>query len=63
MLREPMGGLKATVGNRVKPDYHFISIVFVLFCFFLPDSCVPWQVMLKIMSAHIGHVDLSQAVV
>ena len=22
------GGLKATVGNRVKPDYHFIRIVF-----------------------------------
>ena len=27
MLREAWGGLKATVGNRVKPDYHFISIV------------------------------------
>ena len=41
MLREARGGLKATVGNRVKPDYHFIGIVFVLFCFFQPDSCVP----------------------
>ena len=61
MLRKPMGGLKATVGNRVKPDYHFISIAFVLFCFFRPDSCVPWQVMLKRMSAHIGHMGLSQA--
>ena len=28
MLREARGGLKATVGNRVKPDYHFIGIVF-----------------------------------
>ena len=28
MLREARGGLKATVGNRVKPDYHFIHIVF-----------------------------------
>ena len=32
MLREARGGLKATVGNRVKSDYHFIRIVF---CFFL----------------------------
>ena len=31
MLREAWGGLKATVGNRVKPDYHFIRIVFLLF--------------------------------
>ena len=55
MLREARGGLKATVGNRVKPDYHFLRIVFVLFCFFQPDSCVPWQAMLKSMSTHIGH--------
>ena len=34
MLREARGGLKATVGNRVKPDYHFIRIVSVLFSFF-----------------------------
>ena len=31
MLREARGGLKATVGNRVKPDYHFIPIVFLFF--------------------------------
>ena len=55
MLRKPMGGLKATVGNRVKPDYHFISIVFTFFFSFRPDSCVPWQVMLKNMSAHWTH--------
>ena len=56
MLREARGGHKETVSNRVKPDYHFIHIVlFVLFCFFQPDSCLPWQAMLKSMSAHIGH--------
>ena len=32
-LREARGGLKATVGNRVKPDYHFIRIVFCSFLF------------------------------
>ena len=31
MLREARGGLKATVGNKVKPDYHFICIVFLFF--------------------------------
>ena len=30
-LREARGGLKATVGDRVKPDYHFIRILFLLF--------------------------------
>ena len=33
MLREARGGLKATVGNTVKPDYHFIRIVFCSFLF------------------------------
>ena len=33
MLREAWGGLKATVGNRVKPDYHFVRIVFCSFPF------------------------------
>ena len=32
MLREARGGLEATVGKRVKRDYHFIRIVF---CYFL----------------------------
>ena len=31
---EAMEGLKATVGNGVKPDYHFICIV----CFFFSVS-------------------------
>ena len=51
MLREARGGLKATVGNRVKPDYHFIRIVFCSFLFLLARLCS----MLKSMSAHIGH--------
>ena len=33
ILREARGGLKATVSNRVKPDYHFIGIVFCSFLF------------------------------
>ena len=33
MLREARGGLKATVGNRVKPDYHLIRIAFCSFLF------------------------------
>ena len=33
MLKEARGGLKATVGNRVKHDYHFIRIVFCSFLF------------------------------
>ena len=33
MLREARGGLKATVSNRVKPDYHFVCIVFCSFLF------------------------------
>ena len=33
MLKEATGGLKSTVGNRVKPDYHFICIVFCSFLF------------------------------
>ena len=55
ILREARGGLKATVGNRVKPNYHFIRTVFCSFLFFSARSCVPWQAMLKSMSPHIGH--------
>ena len=33
MLREARGGLEATVGSRVKPDYRFIHIVFCYFLF------------------------------
>ena len=59
MVMEARVGPKTTVGNRVKPDYHFIRTVFCSFLFFFqPDSCVPLQAMLKIMSAHIGHCGL-----
>ena len=34
MLREARGGLKATVGNTLKPDYYFIHIVFCSFLLF-----------------------------
>ena len=33
MLKEAKGGLKATVGNGVKPDYHFTHMVFCSFLF------------------------------
>ena len=46
MLWEARGGLKALVGDRVQPDYYFITWFFVLFCFFQPGSCFPWQAML-----------------
>ena len=59
MLREARGDLKATVGNRVKPDHHFIRIVF---CFFQPDSCAPWQAICSKACQHIlDIVGLSQA--
>ena len=32
MLRKARGGLKATVGNRVKPDYHFIVVTLCYRC-------------------------------
>ena len=45
------GVLKATVGNRVQPDYHFVHAVFCFSCFFQPEPCVPWQAMLKSKSS------------
>ena len=47
MLREARRGLKATVGNRVKPDYHFTHIVFVPFCFFQQSPVFPCRLCLK----------------
>ena len=55
MLREARGGLQATVGNRVKPDYHFICIVFCYFLFLSARFLCSLAGMLKSMSAHIGH--------
>ena len=58
-----IGRVKATVSNRVKPDYHFIRIVFCSFmflsCFFQPDSCVSWQAMLKTCQHILDIVGLS----
>ena len=54
MLREARGGLKATVGNRVQPGYHFIHIVFCSFLFILARVLCSLQAVLKSKSAHIG---------
>ena len=32
-----------------------LSTFFVTFCFFQPESCFPWQAMVKTISAHFGH--------
>ena len=56
MLREAERGLKATVGNTVTTRLSLYPIVlFVLFCFFRPESCFLQQAMLKSMPAHIGN--------
>ena len=50
MFREARGGLKVTVGNRVKPDYHFVGIVFCS-CLFLSA-----RFLCSLAGyAHIGH--------
>ena len=61
MLREARGGLKGTVGNRVKPGYHFICIAFCSFLFLSARflcSLVGWA---KSMSHILDIVGLSQA--
>ena len=55
MLREARGGLKATVGNRVKPDYHFIGIVFRSFLFLSARFLCSLAGYAQSMSAHIGY--------
>ena len=54
MLREASEGFTETVGNRVKPDYHFIRVGFCSFLFLSARFFVTCQPMLKSMSAHIG---------
>ena len=62
MLREARGGLKATVGNRVKPDYHFIPIVFCSFLFFFSQILVfPGRLCSKACQHILDIVGLSQA--
>ena len=62
MLREARGGLKATVGNRVKPDYHFIQIVFLFFFVSFSQILVfPGSVCSKACQQILDIVGLSQA--
>ena len=62
MLREARGGLKATVDNRVKPDYHFIRIVFLLFSVSFSQILVfPGRLCLKAGQLILDIVGLSQA--
>ena len=62
MLREARGVLKATVGNRVQPDYRFIQIVFLFFSVSLNQSLVFSGSLCSKASQHIlDIVGLSQA--
>ena len=63
MLREARGGLKATADNRVKPDYHFIHIVFfLLFSVSFSQILVfPGRLCLKACQHILDIVGLSQA--
>ena len=62
MLREARRGLKATVGNRVKPDYHFIRIVFLLFSVSFSQIVVfPGRLCLIACDHILDIVGLSQA--
>ena len=62
MFREARGGFKATVDNRVKPDYHFIRIVFCYFLFVSARSVVyPGRLCLKSCQYILDIVGLSQA--
>ena len=62
MLREARGSLKAIVDNRVKPDYHFIHIVFFLFSVSFSQILVlPGRLCLKACQHILDIVGLSQA--
>ena len=62
MLREARGGLKATVGNRVKPDYHFIRIGFWFFSVFFSQILVfPGRLCSKACQHILDIVGLNQA--
>ena len=62
MLREARGGLKATVGNGVKPDYHFICIVFLFFSVSFSQILVfPDRLCSKACQHILDIVGLSQA--
>ena len=55
MLREARGVLKATVGNRVQPDYHFIQIIFCSFLFLSARVLCYLAGFAQSKSAHTGH--------
>ena len=61
MLREARGGLKATVGNRVKRDYHFIRIVPCSFVSFSQILVFPGRLCSKACQHILDIVGLSQA--
>ena len=62
MLREGRGGLIVTVDNRVKPDYHFIPIVFLLFSVSFSQILVfPDRLCLKACQHILDIVGLNQA--
>ena len=61
MLREARGGYKATVSNRIKPDYHFIRIVFLFSVSFSQILVFPGRLCLKARQNIVDIVGLSQA--
>ena len=62
MLREAEGVLKATIGNRVQPDYHFIHIFFLFFSVSFSQSLVlPGRLCSKASQHTLDIVGLSQA--
>ena len=61
MLREARGSLKATVGNRVLPDYHFIHIVFVLSVSFSQSLVFPSRLCSEAFQHILDIMGLSQA--
>ena len=62
MLREARGSLKATVDNKVKPDCHFIRIVFLLFFVSFSQILVfPGRLCLKARQHILEIVGLSRA--
>ena len=57
-----MGGFKATIGNRVRPDYHFIHIVILFFSVSFRQSLVfPGRLRSKACQHILDVVGLSQA--
>ena len=52
--QEARGGLKATIGNRVRPDYHFIHIVLCFFLFLSARVLCSLAGYAQSMSTHIG---------